>query len=309
MDLIALSRLGVRHLVTLHMLLDTQSVTRAAERLCTSPSAVSKTLGQLRDTLGDQLFYRQGNQLVPTAFAERLAPSLHRLLVDLNTLLGEGEFAPAQWQGTLRIALRESSMEWLGGPLLGQLMQEVSGLVPEVWNKEARGLDALAQGRLDFVILPHDQSQPRHTGLEWQTLYEDRLICLLRPDHPALAAEWTLDSYLGWRHLAIRDEELATPFFEQQLAQMQVQRRIGATLPDFASAAALCRHSDLILTCSQGWAASRHHELGLVSRPVPFAYGAVTYSLVWFGPAGQDPAMRWLRRRLVELAGGLPRLA
>ena len=38
MDLIALSRLGGRHLVTLHLLLDTQSVTRTAERLCTTPS-------------------------------------------------------------------------------------------------------------------------------------------------------------------------------------------------------------------------------------------------------------------------------
>lgn len=37
MDLIALSRLGGRHLVTLHLLLDTQSVTRSAERLCTTP--------------------------------------------------------------------------------------------------------------------------------------------------------------------------------------------------------------------------------------------------------------------------------
>ena len=62
MDLIALSRLGGRHLVTLHLLLDTQSVTRSAERLCTTPSTVSKTLNQLRDLLGDQLLYRQGNQ-------------------------------------------------------------------------------------------------------------------------------------------------------------------------------------------------------------------------------------------------------
>ncbi|MFR9719476.1 LysR family transcriptional regulator [Aeromonas diversa] len=305
MDLIALSRLGVRHLVALHMLLDTRSVTRAAERLCTSPSAVSKTLGQLRETLGDQLLYRQGNQLIPTAFAERLAPSLHRLLVDLNALLGEGEFNPASWRGRLRIALRESSLAWLGSPLLGRLMEEVPGLEPEVWSKEARGLDALAQGRLDFVILPHDQSQPRHPGLEWETLCEDRLICLLRPDHPALGQPWSLDAYLSWRHIAIRDEELATPFFEQQLAQLQVQRRIGATLPDFGSAAALCRHSDLVLTCSQGWAHACAPHLGLISRPVPFEYGAVTHSLVWFGPAGQDPAMSWIRQRLLQLANEL----
>ena len=44
MDLIALSRLGGRHLVTLHLLLDNQSVTRTAERL--SPRT-HETLKQL----------------------------------------------------------------------------------------------------------------------------------------------------------------------------------------------------------------------------------------------------------------------
>ena len=76
MDLIALSRLGGRHLVTLHLLLDSRSVTRSAERLCTTPSTVSKTLNQLRrELLGDQLLYRQGNQLLPTPFAERIGPA------------------------------------------------------------------------------------------------------------------------------------------------------------------------------------------------------------------------------------------
>ncbi len=246
MDLIALSRLGGRHLVTLHLLLDNQSVTRTAERLCTTPSTVSKTLNQLRDLLGDQLLYRQGNQLLLTPMAERLAPTLHRLLGELNGLTRQNAFNPQQWQGSLRLGLRESVMTWPVGPILGRLMKEVPGMVPEIWNKDEQGLEALAAGKLDFVILPHDQSQPlpRQPGLVWETLREEKLVCLLRKDHPALAKPWDLDAYLGWRHIAIRDQELANPFFEQSLAQQQVRRQIGATLPDFASAAALLPQTD-----------------------------------------------------------------
>lgn len=303
MDLIALSRLGGRHLVTLHLLLDSQSVTRTAERLCTTPSTVSKTLNQLRDLLGDQLLYRQGNQLLLTPFAERLGPTLHRLLSELNNLTSQGGFGPETWQGQLRFALRESSMVWPMGPILGQLMQEVPGLVPNVWNKDEQGLTALAAGKLDFVILPHDQSQPlpRQPGLVWETLREDRLVCLLRADHPALDKPWDLDAYLSWRHIAIRDQELANPFFEQSLAQLQVRRQIGATLPDFGSASALLRQSDLILTAIEGWAL-QSAALGLAIRPVPFDYGAVTHSLVWYGPAGEEPALRWFRQRILTLA-------
>ncbi|MFB3237942.1 LysR family transcriptional regulator [Aeromonas salmonicida] len=303
MDLIALSRLGGRHLVTLHLLLDSQSVTRTAERLCTTPSTVSKTLNQLRDLLGDQLLYRQGNQLLLTPFAERLGPTLHRLLSELNNLTSQDGFDPQTWQGQLRFALRESSMVWPMGPILGQLMQEVPGLEPNVWNKDEQGLTALAAGKLDFVILPHDQSQPlpRQPGLVWETLREDRLVCLLRADHPALDKPWDLDAYLSWRHIAIRDQELANPFFEQSLAQLQVRRQIGATLPDFGSASALLRQSDLILTAIEGWAL-QSAALGLAIRPVPFDYGAVTHSLVWYGPAGEEPALRWFRQRILKLA-------
>ncbi|MBV7439084.1 LysR family transcriptional regulator [Aeromonas sp. sif2416] len=303
MDLIALSRLGGRHLVTLHLLLDSQSVTRTAERLCTTPSSVSKTLNQLRDLLGDQLLYRQGNQLLLTPFAECLGPSLHRLLSELNGLTSQGGFDPASWQGELKFALRESGMVWPMGPILGQLMREVPGLVPVVWNKDERGLEALAAGRLDFLILPHDQSQPlpRQPGLVWETLREDQLVCLVREDHPALAMPWDLDAYLSWRHIAIRDTELANPFFEQSLAQLQVRRRIGATLPDFGGAAALLAQSDLILTAVKGWAEQARLP-GLVSLPVPFDYGAVTHSLVWYGPAGEEPARRWFRQRILQLA-------
>ncbi|MGS3186112.1 LysR family transcriptional regulator [Aeromonas taiwanensis] len=303
MDLIALSRLGGRHLVTLHLLLDSRSVTRSAERLCTTPSTVSKTLNQLRDLLGDQLLYRQGNQLLLTPFAERIGPSLRRLLGELNGLTSQEGFTPASWQGELTLAMRESSMIWPMGPILGKLMQEVPGLVPVIRNKDEQGLAALAAGKLDFVILPHDQSQPLPglPGLMWDTLREDALVCLLRSDHPALVGQWDLDAYLSWRHLAIRDDELANPFFEQSLAQHQVQRRLGASLPDFGSAAALLRQSDLILTAVKGWAehATPH---GLVSRPVPFDYGAVTHSLVWYGPLGEDPALRWFRQRILQLA-------
>jgi hypothetical protein len=40
----------------------------------------------------------------------------------------------------------------------------------------------------------------------------------------------------------------------------------------------------------------------LVIRPVPFDYGAVTHSLVWYGPAGEEPARCWFRQRILQLA-------
>ncbi|MOA50315.1 hypothetical protein D3C78_1733180 [compost metagenome] len=81
---------------------------------------------------------------------------------------------------------------------------------------------------------------------------------------------------------------------------MQVRRQLGATLPDFGSAAALLRQSDLILTAIEGWATQADLP-GLVRLAPPFDYGAVTHSLVWYGPTGEEPALRWFRQRILQL--------
>ncbi|MGL5993872.1 MAG: LysR family transcriptional regulator, partial [Aeromonas sobria] len=85
------------------------------------------------------------------------------------------------------------------------------------------------------------------------------------------------------------------------LAQQQVRRQIGATLPDFASAAALLPQTDLILTAIGGWAACMASQPDLVLRPAPFDYGKVSHSLVWYGPAGDGSARHWFRQRILQL--------
>ncbi len=127
MDLIALSRLGGRHLVTLHLLLDNQSVTRTAERLCTTPSTVSKTLNQLRDLLGDQLLYRQGNQLLLTPMAERLAPTLHRLLGGTERPHSPECLQPAAVAGQLAAGIARERDDLAGGPHSGSTDERGAG--------------------------------------------------------------------------------------------------------------------------------------------------------------------------------------
>src|SRR4026208_1823636 len=61
-------------LVTLDALLVDASVTRAAERLGRSASAISHALAKLREIFADELFVRAGQRLGPAAKAQGLAP-------------------------------------------------------------------------------------------------------------------------------------------------------------------------------------------------------------------------------------------
>ena len=57
MNLDNLAKIDLNLLVILQILLEEESVTRAANRLHLSQSALSKSLTRLRDTLDDPLFY------------------------------------------------------------------------------------------------------------------------------------------------------------------------------------------------------------------------------------------------------------
>ena len=106
-----LEQLNLNLMLALHWLLVEQSVTRAARRMGVTQSAMSRSLGQLRVLLGDQLFVTVGRRLEPT----RRATALQRPLADAmdalrNIIREDAPFDPTRLDGVLRMAATEHAM-------------------------------------------------------------------------------------------------------------------------------------------------------------------------------------------------------
>ncbi|MBW8185270.1 LysR family transcriptional regulator [Shewanella nanhaiensis] len=302
MDLAKLSRISMKHLITLHVMLDTLSVTASAERLCLSPSSVSKTLSQLRLNLDDELFYRHGNKLVATQLARRLGPAVHQIINDMNQIMTQEVFNPAVYEGSFSLAMRESTFELLAAKLSAHVLNLAPNIRLDIHSKNTVGFDGLVKGTLDFIILPHDLSQPpiARNELVWEALINDEMVCLMSASHPlAIKSKLSIDDYLNYSHVGISDTDLNTPFFEMQLAQQEYSRAVPISVADFGSAALMCHHSELLFTCSRRWAENAFQADGLVTKPLPFDYGEVAYSLVWHRQSMNDPALRWLYEQIV----------
>ena len=82
----------LRLLTSLEALLETRSVSQAADRLGVSQPAMSRTLARLRDQLGDPLLVRSRGGMVPTPRAEALAGPLRRWLTQGEDLLRPDAF-------------------------------------------------------------------------------------------------------------------------------------------------------------------------------------------------------------------------
>ena len=79
------------HLLTLLVaVVEERSVTRAAQRLGVSQSAVSHLLDKLRAIVGDPLVVRSGRGIVPTGRAELLADRARPVLDDLRGVVRAG---------------------------------------------------------------------------------------------------------------------------------------------------------------------------------------------------------------------------
>src|ERR1043166_8512586 len=124
---IDLSSFNLNLLVALDGLLSQRSVTAAARRVRVTPSAMSHSLSELREQLGDPLLVRSGRGMVLTPRAEALVGPLHALLKDAERLLrGGADFDPATTSRRFVIA----APDFIATLLLPQLLDVLAREAP-----------------------------------------------------------------------------------------------------------------------------------------------------------------------------------
>ena len=101
MDTRRLSRMDLNLLVAFQVLLEEQNVSKAAERLFITQSAMSKTLSRLRELFDDHLFTRSAQGMVPTPRAIELHAELEKVLLMIDSLVGEGDMGPRKLSGSI----------------------------------------------------------------------------------------------------------------------------------------------------------------------------------------------------------------
>jgi len=180
-------RIKLRHLQCFLAVADQRSLQRAAERLAISQPAVSKTLRELEEILGVQLFRRGRRGAAPTADAEAFERHARASVSALQQ--GIDSVAQARRRGgvVLRLGLLPSLAPCFAPPALLRFRAEMPGAMLQVASgPNARLLAELKAGALDLA-LARLSDPDRMTGLSFEHLYADSLALVVRPGHPLLA--------------------------------------------------------------------------------------------------------------------------
>ncbi len=304
MSLLELSRINLKLLICLQALLEEESVSRTAKRLCLSQSAVSKSLSQLRELTGDPLFTRTAHGLMPTPRAEDLKRELSPLLDGLWQVIQSKEFDPANCDRHFRLSLPETASQLLFRHSMSNIIQEAPNLKIQIINLFLGNIHDLTSGKLDMVLIPHDLEfgQSAVSGLYSCTLYQDQIVCLVRNQHPCLQKEWNLDSWLELKHIGIGSVDTSPQAVDKVLARMKRQRKVVVAMEDFYSATGLCENSDLAITPPSLWTRYAQEHFQVTSLPVPLSLKPIRYVLYWHKRNHHDLAHKWLRNILIQSA-------
>lgn len=311
MNLDNLARIDLNLLVILKVLLEEQSVTRAASRLHISQSALSKSLNRLRETLDDPLFQRTAHGLKPTAHALNLGQKLPNILQDLYQLTQPPTFNPASSNRQFSFAMVESAYETLIPYFIGPLLSSAPNIKLDSYVWTEKSMQDLQQGQIDFGISGrdlHPLADPRMDklpeGIACQTLFTDEQVCLVREDHPLMAAftsaQWNLPLYLDMAHVQVRCEGNDWWALDYFLADLGHRRKISTTVPDFYGAASVCAHSDLIFTLPSSFARHACQLYPLKLLPLPFEFMPMAYVLLWHQRNDEDQGHKWIRETICQ---------
>ena len=176
-----LARVDLNLLVSLSVLLKEKNVSRAAERLYLSQSAMSRTLQRLRELFDDPLFHRTASGIVPTEKAHNIEVLLPDLLQKLESILHDDDFSPQSCDKNFSISLPSLTSHAMFLPLVQAINNEAPAVQLSEYSAKMSSKKSLESGFLDFVI---DVEKPADSAFITTSLGKLTLSIFARKNHP-----------------------------------------------------------------------------------------------------------------------------
>ena len=296
---IDLNLLGIFDVLMVH-----RSVTKAAESVHLSQSAMSHALNRLRSLLDDPVLVKTELGMTPTPRAMALELPIREILTNIqHNLYAPETFNPEMDVRTFVIY----STEYFECVYLPILIAKFEKQAPKVRVK----LGILTQdfpekemtnGDVNFVVGVEGMREvPKRMHCQpWGT---DRLTCVVRKQNPVIGNQIRLKEYTEASH--IYHTMLGTPFsylpLDQWFQEHGIKRKLVATITGYLSAAMIVSETDYVLTLPHRLAQKLVKTMNLRIVKPPEEFIDYQLNLIWHPLYEKDPGCIWFRNQLLEL--------
>ena len=264
-----------------------KSISKAAQLLCISQSAVSHALQRLRQQLKDELFVRSGQKMLPTPFAEQIYQPIQ------NIAIPQHDFNPSKLQ-SLKIAIHDEIEPIIFPQLVhhfAQLNLNIQFLSSKLDRKNM--LADLSAQQIDFVI---DLVQPYQANLQFENLIDDYFVVCTQQ------MQMDLTHYLSAPHIGVSSRRTGLLLEDIYLNRQQLSRQIFLRCQHYATALqVLAQYPNAILTIPQSILKHLHYAENLNIHPLPIELPKIKMGMYWHDTVRHNPRHQFLRNEILKI--------
>ena len=277
-----------------------RNILRAAQRLGMSQPAASHALARLRHALGDDLFVRSAQGMLPTSRAEQLAEPIRQALSYLELGLQSGSFEASTARQQFRLALDNSSAIVLTSRIVSMVGAAAPGISLNLRPSGTIDIDPMLDAsELDLFIGRPGEDRERFAS---QQLSSDDFVIVHRAQIRATQSPMTLEELIGRPHLNLSSAGDDTGFLDRWLAERQAHRDVKHSVPLLGCTAVLQEH-DMYIPMRRPIAEAICNGSGLTISELPFASPRITTCMRWHRRLDSQPAHIWLREAIAKAGG------
>lgn len=286
-------------LVAFEALLEERSVTRAAERLNVTQSAMSASLKRLRMSFNDELLILHGRKMRPTPHALALAPDVSATLVRLRSVITTStRFDPATSNRQFRVNASDYITTVLLSPVIEILQLEAPGVRLDLSLPDRQSWARLEAGDIDIILTPDEFLQSDNPR---ELLFEEHYVVAGWRENPMMRRPLSQEQFLNSGHVGVRIAG-KDAFIEMDLKRIMPERRIEVWAQSFIQVPWLLRGTYRLSVMHKRLAKMMAPALDLAYVNPPFDLSVMKEMMQYHVTDTNDAGLRWLRTRLMDYA-------
>lgn len=295
--------LDLNLLVALDTLIRVRNVSRAADEMFITQSAMSNALGRLREYFDDPLLIQVGRSMELSPLAVSLEQPLRDIIVRIETaVVSTPSFEPAEANRAISLIVSDYTLHTLIPTFLSTIAEHAPGLRIDLKPQQNFPHLLLERGEADLLIAPSIFCSANHPSEE---LLEDSFCCVVDAEGPLASRPLTEDAFLSAGHVAMRPPNGGESVTQRACRELGLEIRVEVTTFAFSSLPTLVRGTGRIALVQRRLAEQMAKLGGVALVEPPVVLPPLQQSVQWHGYRTRDPALVWIRAQLADTAAAL----
>ena len=301
-----LRRHNLNLLPILRELLRTRSVSRTAETVGLSQSAVSAALARLRETFDDELLVMRGRRLELTEKGAQLVEQTERAYLEVEALLRPAQFEPALETKRFMVATADYVSFLLAPKLTTLLAERAPGASVHFIDIPPDVAHELLRGSIDAIVVPADTAEGLYDPGCSAELFDDEMVVISSRRRRSFEGPLTREIYENGRHAMFQmSPKIETTHQILGIRERGISQQSVVIVQQFLALPAIVEASDCLAVVQRRIAERFSEAYDIEILPSPFEMARLHITAYWSRSLHRDPSHQWFRNLLKEASDAL----